>query len=57
LARAGEELIRRAKDMRAANARGEAFNLTEDELAYYDALEVNDSAAKILGEPTRCRCP
>lgn len=47
-----EELIQLAKDMRAANARGEALNLSEDELAFYDALEVNDSAVKVLGEPT-----
>jgi type I restriction enzyme R subunit len=47
-----EELIRLAKDMRAANARGEALGLSEDELAFYDALEVNDSAVKVLGEPT-----
>ena len=47
-----EELIQLAKDMRAANARGEALGLTEDELAFYDALEVNDSAVKVLGEPT-----
>jgi type I restriction enzyme R subunit len=26
--------------------------LTEDELAFYDALEVNDSAVKILGDTT-----
>jgi len=47
-----EELIHLAKDMRAANERGEALKLTEDELAFYDALEVNDSAVKVLGEPT-----
>jgi type I restriction enzyme R subunit len=47
-----EELIALAKDMRAANARGEALHLSEDELAFYDALEVNDSAVKVLGEPT-----
>ncbi len=47
-----EELIQLAKDMRTANARGEALNLNEDELAFYDALEVNDSAVKVLGEPT-----
>ncbi len=47
-----EELIQLAKDMRAANARGEALKLDEDELAFYDALEVNDSAVKVLGEPT-----
>jgi len=47
-----EELIALAKDMRAAQARGEELNLSEDELAFYDALEVNDSAVKVLGEPT-----
>ena len=47
-----EELIQLAKDMRAANARGAALKLTEDELAFYDALETNDSAVKVLGEPT-----
>lgn len=47
-----EELIGLAKDIRAANARGVALNLTDDELAFYDALEVNDSAVKVLGEPT-----
>ena len=47
-----EELIGLAKDMRAANARGAALDLTDDELAFYDALEVNDSAVKVLGEPT-----
>lgn len=26
--------------------------LTDDEVAFYDALEVNDSAVKVLGEPT-----
>jgi type I restriction enzyme, R subunit len=47
-----EELIGLAKDMRNASARGEALKLSEDELAFYDALEVNDSAVKVLGEPT-----
>jgi type I restriction enzyme R subunit len=47
-----ETLIQLARDMRAANARGESLGLTEDELAFYDALEVNDSAVKVLGEPT-----
>ena len=47
-----EELIALAKDMRAANARGEALGLSEEELAFYDALETNDSAVKVLGEPT-----
>jgi type I restriction enzyme R subunit len=45
-----EELIRLAKEMREANKRGEKLNLTEEELAFYDALEVNDSAVKVLGD-------
>jgi type I restriction enzyme R subunit len=47
-----EELIALAKDMREASARGEALGLTEDELAFYDALESNDSAVKVLGDET-----
>jgi type I restriction enzyme R subunit len=47
-----EELIGIAKDMRAARERGEALGLSEDEQAFYDALETNDSAVKVLGEPT-----
>ncbi|MEB2344897.1 MAG: type I restriction endonuclease subunit R [Deltaproteobacteria bacterium] len=47
-----EELIQLAKDMRAANARGETLGLSEDELAFYDALETNDSAVKVLGDET-----
>ncbi len=47
-----EELIQLAKQMREANARGEALGLTEDELAFYDALETNDSAVKVLGDET-----
>jgi type I restriction enzyme R subunit len=47
-----EELIGLAKQMREAKARGEALGLTDDEVAFYDALETNDSAVKVLGEPT-----
>ena len=47
-----EELIGLAKQMREANARGEALGLTEDEIAFYDALEANDSAVKVLGDET-----
>ncbi len=47
-----EELIQLAEDMRAANARGENLGLSEDELAFYDALEANDSAVKVLGDET-----
>jgi type I restriction enzyme R subunit len=45
-----DELIALAKEMREAGARGEALKLNEDELAFYDALEVNDSAVKVLGD-------
>jgi len=47
-----EEMIRLAKDMREANARGVVLGLSEDELAFYDALETNDSAVKVLGDAT-----
>ena len=47
-----EELIELAKDMREANARGEGLGLSEDELAFYDALETNDSAVQVLGDAT-----
>jgi type I restriction enzyme R subunit len=47
-----EELIGLAKEMREANARGEVLGLSDDELAFYDALETNDSAVKVLGDET-----
>ncbi|MEJ2388960.1 MAG: type I restriction endonuclease subunit R, partial [Chromatiaceae bacterium] len=47
-----EELIALAKEMRAASERGEVLGLSEDELAFYDALETNDSAVKVLGDET-----
>lgn len=45
-----EELIELAKEIKAADLRGEELGLTEDELCFYDALEVNDSAVKVLGD-------
>ena len=47
-----EELIGLAKQMREESEKGEALGLTEDEVAFYDALEVNDSAVKVLGDET-----
>jgi len=47
-----EELIAMAKDIRLSDARGEKLGLTDDELAFYDALETNDSAVKVLGDET-----
>ena len=36
----------------AQPARARNWGLTEDEVAFYDALEVNDSAVKVLGDET-----
>lgn len=47
-----EELIKLAKEMREAQQRGENLGMTDDEIAFYDALEVNDSAVKVLGDET-----
>lgn len=47
-----QELIELAKKMREADRRGEDLGLSEEELAFYDALEVNDSAVKVLGDGT-----
>ncbi len=47
-----EELIGLAKDLREASARGESLGLSDDELAFYDALETNDSAVEVLGDDT-----
>ena len=45
-----EELIALAKEMREAGRRGEELGLSEDEIAFYDALETNDSAVAVLGD-------
>ena len=47
-----EELIQIARELREAAARGEKLGLSEDELAFYDALETNDSAVQVLGDKT-----
>jgi type I restriction enzyme R subunit len=49
-----EELIEIAREMREADRRGEWLGLSEEELAFYDALETNDSAVKVLGDETLC---
>jgi type I restriction enzyme R subunit len=45
-----EELIKLAKDIREARARGENENLSDDEIAFYDALAENDSAIDVMGD-------
>ena len=47
-----EELIALARDLREADRRGEALGLSDEETAFYDALEVNDSAVAVLGDQT-----
>ena len=48
------ELVEMAKSMREARRKGESLGLTEDEEAFYEALEVNDSAVAVLGDKTLC---
>lgn len=45
-----EELIKLAKDIKAADRKGEDLGLDFREFAFYTALEVNDSAVAILGD-------
>ncbi len=45
-----EELIALAKEMDAATKRGEALGLTDDEIAFYDALAANESAVQAMGD-------
>ena len=44
-------LIQLAKDIRVARARGEETGLTDEEIAFYDALAENESARQVMGEP------
>jgi type I restriction enzyme R subunit len=46
-----EELIQIAKDIRAAHDRGEEAGLSDEEIAFYDALAENESAREVMGEP------
>jgi type I restriction enzyme R subunit len=46
------EMIELAKQMREAQERGKELVLTNDEIAFHDALEVNDSAVSVLGDDT-----
>ena len=49
-----EELIKLAEEIKNAEKRGRDLGLSEDEVAFYDALETNDSAVKILGDKVLC---
>ncbi|CAJ3502072.1 type I restriction-modification system endonuclease [Burkholderia pseudomallei] len=45
-----QELIQLAKDIRAARQRGEESGLSDEEIAFYDALAENDSAVQMMGD-------
>ena len=45
-----EELIKLAKEMDAATKRGVDLGLTDDEVAFYDALAANESAVIAMGD-------
>lgn len=45
-----DELINIAKEIRISDERAVKLGLTNDEVAFYDALETNDSAVKVLGD-------
>jgi type I restriction enzyme R subunit len=47
-----EELIELARKVREEKNRGKQQNMTDDEIAFYDALGVNDSAVQVLGNET-----
>jgi type I restriction enzyme R subunit len=46
-----EELIQLARDIRAARSRGEETGLSDEEIAFYDALAKNESARTAMGKP------
>lgn len=45
-----QELIQLAKDIRSSRDRGEELGLTEEEIAFYDALAENHSAIEVMGD-------
>ena len=47
-----QELINIARQIKEADKEGEKLGLTNDEVAFYNALEINDSAVNVLGDET-----
>lgn len=45
-----QELIELAKKISEEDARGKDLGLSDDEIAFYDALAINDSAREVLGD-------
>ncbi|MXW86023.1 MAG: type I restriction endonuclease subunit R [Boseongicola sp. SB0667_bin_21] len=44
-----QELVGLARDIRAAHLRGEEEGLSQEEIAFYDALAQNESAVEVMG--------
>ena len=44
-----QELIELARELRAAHQRGEEEGLSQEEIAFYDALAQNESAVEVMG--------
>ena len=47
-----EELLAIARQIREVDGLAEKLKLSKEEFAFYTALEVNDSAVKVLGDET-----
>ena len=47
-----QELINLAHEVKEVDKQGERLGLNQDEVAFYNALEVNDSAVQVLGDDT-----
>lgn len=47
-----EELIKLAQDIKQSDKRGQNLGLTDDEIAFYDALMINGSAKAVMGDDT-----
>jgi type I site-specific restriction-modification system R (restriction) subunit/very-short-patch-repair endonuclease len=47
-----QELIAVAKQIKEVDKEGEKLGLSNDEVAFYNALEINDSAVQVLGDDT-----
>jgi len=45
-----QALIQLARDIRSAHQRGEASGLSDEEIAFYDALAENQSAMQVMGD-------
>jgi len=45
-----QHLIDLSKEIKEADREGEMLHLTKEEVAFYNALEVNDSAVQVLGD-------